>query len=145
MRELLHWCQGGEETPQQSVFFPVTWYSVYVPGLANLYMHSWKNRWKFKFHCTCTDQLSSTWTAKWTSRGKNEFAANDYTVYASSYIQEGDCQQRMSLQHHIVRTSPSCPWNTVAVMLLLIALYYYSVRWIVISVYSHGVYTWPST
>lgn len=99
----------GEKTPQQSVLFAVTWYSVHVPSLANLYMHSWKNHCKFRFHCTCTDQLSSTWNAKWTSRGKNEFAANGYTVYASRYTGRGQSAEDVTVASHYENLSQLPP------------------------------------
>lgn len=105
-------------------------------------MHSWKNLWKFRFHCICTDQLSSTWTATWTCRGKNEFAAHGYTVNASTYVQEEG--KDVTLTSHYENLSQLPPkYNCNVASNYSVSLQYKG--WIVDCVWSHVLYTWPST
>lgn len=133
MRELLCWCQGGKKTVHSSLFSSLWPDTVCMPGWAYLCMHRWRNLWKFRFHCTCTDQLSSTWTVTWTCRKKKVcctwlHSLGDVTV-TTHYANLAQLPTGYSCCNVTSNYSVSLQYEV----------------WIVVCVCSHVLYTWLST
>lgn len=109
--------------------------------VANLYTHGWKSHWKFRFHCTCTDQFSHSklqgekWVCYtrlhclciWPCTGRGQ-SAEDVTV-TSHYESISKLPSRYSFCNVTSNCSTLPDYE----------------GWIVLFVCSHALYTWPST